>query len=126
MLFKKELRKVFILLGIGLALTLWLVIATMHKYGLDSIRFTDLFDMIIIILYPLGFFYNWRMMFGLATYTSEYVPPSRYYTVAERINFQYSNFTTRILWFALAFTLGWIPGIYIACRNLYYLKKNNV
>lgn len=126
MLFKKELRKVLILLGIGLVLTFGLIFATMNKYGLHSIHSTDTLDLICIFLYPLGIVYNWRIMFGLATVIKEYVPPSRYYTVAERFNYKSMGYIMRFLWIGLVLALGWIPGVYIACRNLYYLKKNKV
>jgi hypothetical protein len=129
--YEKEKRKVITLLGVGVAFGLFVLLGAGFKFGFgelikDMIFDDAVFTLICIILYPLGTYYNWRGVIDYATYSEPKTPADRYYTRAERDNYHYTNFMTRILHIGLAITLGWIPGLYKVYKQLSYLKKNQL
>lgn len=132
-MYQKELRKVQILLGIGVAFSLFVffgasasIEGNIFEGIIEVFRQGDFYVFLITLFYPLGLFYNWRRMLGLATEKEPHTPADRYYTVSERNTYHSMQLSGRIMRFALVMTIGWIPGVFRAFKKLHYLKKNQL
>jgi len=131
--YQKELRKDRILLGIGVAFTLFIffgasasVEGNIFEGIMEVLRQGDFYVLVFTLFYPLGLFYNFRRMLGLATEEEPHTPAESYYTVKERNTYHSMQLSARIMRFAIIMTIGSIPGVFRAFYKLHYLKKNQL
>lgn len=126
MSYQKELKKVKILLGLGVVFTLFIFIGACRKAGIGEVLTGgDFYILLCTLVYPLGVVYNWRNMFGYIVHRPDRTHPTRYYTRAERADFHYSNFIGFFIKCGFAIALGWLPGLYYAFRTLSDLKRQD-
>ncbi|MEI4768818.1 hypothetical protein WAX74_03980 [Psychrobacillus sp. FJAT-51614] len=123
MAFKKELKKVKILLIIGIILAIAFVVSVMIEYQTIDIFDGGLYVIFTVALYPLGIVYGWRYILGYASYTEPYLPADRYYTVQERNIYHNGRLMGTVLRIGLALCLGWIVGVFIALKKLNQAKR---
>lgn len=125
MAYKNELRKVKVLLVLGVIIAIILSIYVYINYGsYNPFEIETLFILIIITLYPLGIFYGWRQMMGFVGPVNPGIHADRYYTKQERISYLEGNWLAFGIRVGVVICFGWLIGTWNAWRTLRYLKKS--
>ncbi|WP_078147493.1 hypothetical protein [Exiguobacterium sp. HVEsp1] len=103
--YENEMKRIRGLLAIGGALLFAFIISFFMKYGLSGMDvFLDPSSYVIfavILLYPLGFVYNWRNVLGIIGSWNGY-------------GSAYARIMAFSLKFGVAIAVGWIPGLFRA------------
>lgn len=127
-MYKKELRKVMILLSIGVILAIGVIINGILEYGVreigsDFLEIDSYIVLIGVICYPLGLAYGWKQMFKAVIFMPKGSKPARYYHYEERVQYKQGRFLGWLIKGAFVLAFGWIYGTLIAIKKLRELKR---
>jgi len=117
--FKKEKKKMFMLIGIGIVLAiLFLIYAFMHvNIGNRLFSLESVFVIVAIILYPLGIVYGLNSIIGLYKKIADNLLIGTTPTTA------FSILIIEITGAIVVICFGWILGVYEAIVTLIQLKR---
>ena len=117
--FKKEKKKMFMLIGIGIVLAiLFLIYAFMHvNIGNRLFSLESVFVIVAIILYPLGIVYGLNSIIGLYKKIADKLLVGTTATTA------FSILIIEITGAIVVICFGWILGVYEAIVTLIQLKR---
>lgn len=113
---KKELTKVYILLGIGAILALYFIV----NY---DVTLSDWYGVVIFLLYPLGAVYGWRTMLRIFSGgMNGHKTGDPYYDDNIKLSVNYMSFQFAFSATA-AIAVGWIVGLFVVVKKINYLKS---
>lgn len=125
MLYKKELKKIIILFGVGLILSIVFLISAITSYSGSTISLgaNDYLILLMIVCYPVGIVYGWRQILNL--YNNMRRSDRQHWAHGRGRGNTALMITVFNLGFSFTITLllGWIFGLFNAFKKLKELKS---
>ncbi|CAN7185432.1 hypothetical protein [Rossellomorea sp. LjRoot5] len=125
MLYKQELKKILVLIAVGIILAAVFLFKAITTYSGSTIRFgvNDYLILFMIICYPVGIVYGWRQILNL--YNTMRRSDREHWARGGGKGYTALMITTINLAFSVIVTLllGWMIGIINAYNKLSQLKR---